>query len=422
MAENSTPAPPEMTITDEGFDVSALRDISVAESVEEEKSTPEESSEEGEEDTEADDSGSDGEGETEAEDTEVSGETEETSDTETKEEPEEAKKVDETKPSKFLEAKKGEKAYKIPLDAQVSVKVDGKDVQMPISEVIKKASGVVHIEKETSKLGREKKKLDTDKAKWQEETDLINSNVQALMEMQDPFEFCSYYGQLTGKDPQAIFEGMVKKTQEYLEKFSSMTETERRLEAENRKLRINQKHREAREKRSQETQKQSQERQAVESALKNEGLTMDDFRSSLEEMQEKIANEESLGAEFDNLETLTPNDVIKYTISKQLHERTIDAIMGVNKELANEADFIDRIKKALYSTERLHGKMSSTEVRSFVKAALDVDKKHLSENLSKKVKSKTTSKPVRSDKEEDEGPATFQEYLEKRGGFKPLGF
>lgn len=418
MTENSTPPSPEITITDEGFDVSALRDISVAESIAEEKA-PEEPSEEGEtEESESDDSGSDDEGEPEAEDTDDSGEAKEAA---SEDDTEEAPKAEEAKPTKFIEAKKGDKAYKVPLDAEVSVKVDGKDVSMPISEVIKKASGIVHIEKETSKLGREKKKLEVDKSKWQEETDLINSNVQALMEMQDPFEFCSYYGQLTGKDPQAIFEGMVKKTQEYLEKFSNMTETERRLEAENRKLRINQKHRDAREKRTQETQKQYSERQAVEGALKKEGLTMDDFRSSLEEMQEKIAAEESLGADFDDLETLTPNDVIKYTISKQLHERTIDAIMGVNKELVNEAEFVGRIKKALYSTERLHGKMSPTEVRQFVKAALDVDKKHLSENLSKKVKTKTTSKPVRSDKEEDDGPATLAEYMEKRGGFRPLG-
>lgn len=410
-------APPEISVSDDGLDISALRDISLAESVAEEgkQTKPKEPSEDTREE-EIDEK----ESSEEEPDKEDSEEISEEDGEEDSSEEEDAEETDGESPkaveksAKYLEASKGDKQYKVPLDAEVKVTVNGKEVAMTISEAISKASGATHVAQETSRLGRDRKQLDEDTRKFNEEAERVNDNVQALMEMQDPFEFCMYYGKLKNVEPQKVFEDMVKKTSEYMDRFSQMTETERRLDAENRRYKLEARQRKSIEDREASKRSLVESKTKLEASLKAEGLELANFQQALQDMHDKVSRGESLGDEFDSLPSLSEADVIAYAIKRKIADRVTTAVEKVNKNLLQETDFIARVQKAIYATERLHGRMSPTEVTQFVKAALGEDSKYLAENLSKKVKQKTTSKPVSSAKKDEDGPTSIADYLESR--------
>lgn len=437
MADSNTPTPqaPEIKVSEDGFDIGALRAISVAESAQEEtqlsaseeaddSQDQSESSEDVEEAADQDDSNGADDTEDAESDAEESGDESDDSESDESEDSEESESKEEKIPqkaAKYLEASKGEKSYKVPLDASVTIPVDGKDTQVTIQNLIKRASGAIHIEKETSKLGRERKRFEEEQSSFHAKADKINENLEVLLNMSDPFEFCTYYASLKGKEPQKVFEEMVQKTISYIDKFQNMTEGERRLEAENRALRLKQRKAEVQAKNTSLANQKSAQRSALERELKAEGLSIDDFHEALDEMRDKVSKGESLGEDFESLEEITPSDVVDYAVAGTMHKRVLEAVQTVNPKLAEETDFISRVKKAIYSVERLHGKLKPSEVRQFVKQALARDKQHLSENLSRKVKLKTTSKTVRSEKKkEQEAPASLKEYLEQRKGFHSL--
>jgi hypothetical protein len=310
--------------------------------------------------------------------------------------------------------KDGDKDVAISKDAKVEIKINGKKETMTLSEALANASGNVHIARETSRLGRESKQLQEKSQAFEQTVAQVNENAAALLEITDPYELCEYICELKGGDPDELFETMVKNTVEVLQKYKGMTDRELELERENRKYRRDLKVRESKQKASQETQQKQEKRQSLETTLKNEGFAFSDFESTLDEMQEAIKNGEELGFGLDNIENPTENDIIDYMIAKNLDNRVMSELNKVSPKLGNDQVFVDRLKKTILKTESLYGKMSDAEVASFIRQALEVDNKALSENLSKKVKA-TNSKSVYSkEQEEDEGPATLDEFFERR--------
>lgn len=380
-------ASPEINVGETGYDVNAMMEASIAETDAEENgqdSPPLSDTSDDDEDTEA----SYGDEDSDDSDSGV-----------------EAKKID---PNESIKIKAGDKEIAVPKDGEVEVKINGKVETMSLQEALNKASGNIHVERETARLGRERKEFHTEKETFHKEAAQVNANAEALLEMQDPYELCEYICELKGGDPEKLFEEMIANTLKHLEMYRGMTPRERQLANENRKFKRMEKARTA-EKKTEETQQQlAAKRVEVESSLTESGFNMGDFNNTLSELHELIQSGKEAGYGFDDLESPTEEDVINYMIAKDLDNRVISGIKALAPKLSADVEFVNKVKSAIIKTETLHGKMSPTEVNTFLKEALKLDNKALSENLNKKVSAKgTNSKLVNSHEQEDDADEGF---------------
>lgn len=316
----------------------------------------------------------------------------------------------------FITVKDGEKDRKISRDAKVEVKINGKKESMTLQEALNKASGAINVERENTRLGREKKTFEDTVKRFKEEASIVNGHAQALLDMEDPYEFCEYYAALKGLNPDEVYKSMIERTFKVVEEWSEMTPRERQLQMELRKHKRLEKQNNARARLENDTREAATKRDKILNSVKSAGLDPEEYESALAELAEKAANGESLG-DLDKVENLTEHDVIKYAILSNTNKRVLNAVTTLGgEETAKDTNFISKLVKALTKSESLHGKFTDTEVSQFVKEAMELDKKTLRENLSKKVEQKkTASKSVNSrkqeeDEEDDEYDITMDEY------------
>jgi hypothetical protein len=311
-------------------------------------------------------------------------------------------------PKEVIKAKAGEKELDIPKDAQIDVKINGKIEAMSLQDIINKASGGVHLEREVSKLGRERAEFDSTVNK-------VNATVNHLMEINDPYELCEKIAELKGGNPDEIYQKMLQETLNSIEKYSKMTPEQITLERENRKLARQNKEYQIKENLIQEQKQKEESRVAFHNSLKEEGIEVVEFEETLSDIAEKAKNGEELGFGLDNISDPTENDIVDYILAKKLDDRVMTAIDSIDGKLAKETEFIDRVKVAILRTEAIPGggKMSPEEVKNFIKIAFEKDNKALSESLSKKV-SNTKSKLVNSEEQEEDGDSELlEEFLNR---------
>ena len=83
----------------------------------------------------------------------------------------EAKKEEESSETKLLKILDGDKATEIKMDAKVSMKIDGKDVEMTMQEVINAASGNQAVDKRFSELSVDKNQFQVERSAFNVERD-----------------------------------------------------------------------------------------------------------------------------------------------------------------------------------------------------------------------------------------------------------
>lgn len=323
------------------------------------------------------------------------------------------------KSSDSIVFKVGDKEVPVSKDAQVELKVNGKKETFTLQEALNQASGGVHVSRELNRVKDMETKLNNDRTEFQKATDQVNANAQALLEIKDPYELCEYICDLKGGDPDELLEQMVNSTVEHLEKYRNMTERERELERENRKYKRAERAREAEEKITQQKTQSSEKEAALVSSLEEEGFTKDDFFKTIEDLSEKTKNGEELGFDLDSIENPTEDDIIHYMVAKDLDDRVMSGLNELNPDLAEDLEFIGKLKQAIVRTESLGGKMSQPKVTSFIQEALKLDNKALAESLSKKAKD-ANSKKVNSRGQEDfddEGPGSLEELADSMRNF-----
>lgn len=321
------------------------------------------------------------------------------------------------KDSEYLTAKNGDKSYKVPKDAKFQVKVNGKMEEVTASELIKRASGGIHLERELSNLGRERKAFGEKQRQFEEKAARVNRNVQMLINCEDPRDFVEYYSMLKGEEPAKVWNGMVDNVVKFLERSQNMTEREIALEQENRRFKMQGKLRDAEAQDLQRKQAFENDRSQVNKELEEAGLTHADFMAALDEMQEKLNKGQPLGDGFDEIEKLTPFDIVDYAVNMNFSKRVADAISSVSPRLIDDEKFVATVAKAISKTESLHGPMSKAEATKFVKMAAAKIAKGFSESLSKKeerAKRSLKSKSERADsQEQDDDVASLQDHWER---------
>lgn len=394
------------------FDMNAMKEFSLQESDKEEQLIKKDDSNGKESSKESDEEGS--EESTEEESSEESSEESDVLEDESDEsdEDESDESEEEEVSGKFIVAKAGDKSIKIPKDAKFTVKIDGKSEELTAQECINRASGAINIERETSKLGRERKIITEEKTKWRGEVAKYQENLSFLTKLTEEGtleDVCEFFGSISGKEPTKVIEDLMTRVHNYVEQFSQMTEREKQLYNENRRYKFRQSLEES--SRNQAATKTAQEAEIAEvrKELANIGLTDEDWISAAEEIQQKLKDGE-LDSEMDAFE------IIDYAAKKKAESNVVTAISSVNTEFAKDQTFVKKMLKAVTTAEQLSGeKFSPKELRELVKSAVQQKKNGLSESLSRKVakaekSGKTSSKSATSRKQGNSGPATLNEH------------
>ena len=308
------------------------------------------------------------------------------------------------------------KEFEIPKDAKIPVNINGKREKLPLQEILNRASGSVHIGRESSRLGRERKDLETRQSQFMEYVRQVENNSKYLIECaKDPMSFAEAVAELTNQDPDVILDQLTEGTIKYIKEASQMSERERALMQENRKYTRERVRRELQEKVQQESAAVQQKRVALDKSLEKIGLSADSFDEAISELQSLARNNEEFGFGLDEVENLSENDVIRWMHSKDVSNRLDIAIQSVNPRLAEDADLLDRAISAVVKTESLYGKLSNKELKQVVNGFVTEEKKVLSESLSKKAKA--ASKRANSQEDDGSDVFTLAQYMEARRGY-----
>lgn len=353
----------------------------------------------------------------EGEDEEGEGEGDSDGDGEEDEDAEITKKPVSKKPV-IIKTKNGEEV-KFSRSDKVIVPINGKLEEVPLADVIDKASGNIHLDREFSRLHTEKKDFEKHKTEFHQTESSVTENLEMLRTIAEhgsPNDFIYYYASLSGQNPEAVLQKLTENVIQYLERQEKMTPRERELEAENRKYKFAQILTQKRGEESKKQQALREEGAKVETRLKQEALTWDDWEKAALEIKERLERKELPERQYN------AHDVVDYAVFKRHNDKVSKAIERVNKEFLKDPDFFDRVSKGVARTEHVTGKrLSSKETRRFVRALLAKNVDALSENLSKKVDrqnktGKTTSEKAalqKKKKNEDVGALTLEDHREK---------
>ena len=175
------------------------------------------SAEEAEETTEVE---ADGE-ETEAEEVEVK---EEVKAKDTKESKAKDDKASQ-KPQK-IKVKMGDQMVELSSDSIIPVKVDGKVIEVPVSEVLGSYSSKSQRDKLFQQFNTEKKTFETQRQKV---SDVINKSYEMLSQKKDLRGFIEYMSEALGVDGQSLYNDAVEKIRQTVEADSTLTPEEREL-------------------------------------------------------------------------------------------------------------------------------------------------------------------------------------------------
>lgn len=366
---------------DVGYDLRAMRELSV---------------EDGEDSTITEDTPEQEPSDNLPEETEQSFENEDTD--ESFEDPEnEAKEVEK------IQFKDGENEVGVSKDAKVEITVDGKKEVLTLQEALNRASGATNISRETSRLGRERKRFEQEREAYNAEVKKVSENAEYILQnANDPHSFVEALAELKGEDPETLLHQLVEGTVNYIKEYNEMTPRERELAKRVREADRKQKRIDAQEAIAKRDSEKTQKVQSLTKELEKSGFQYQDFENALEELTERIQNEEELGFGLDEVDQLAEPDVIRWMTERDISNRLEEAVKVVNPKLSEDKEILERARTAIGKTEALYGKMSIQEVQQLLKAFVEQEKKVLSENLSKKAQSRSNSESVNSQDQEDD--------------------
>jgi len=297
----------------------------------------------------------------------------------------EAKEIKEA--VKALKFKHGDKDLEVAADALVTVKVDGKTVEVPVQEVINRYSQQRHLDDLFRKHKAERQEFETSRAKMNE---VVQKSHELLAQKKDLKSFMEYMSETLGVDGQQLYTDALEKIRQAVEEESTLTPDEvrlKRLEEENQYYRS-----------KAEAAKSAQ----VEAAkLKETEGKIQEVMSSFE-MQKKDfvqAYDDLVTNGFDPNQ-ITPEQVGKYWDNMRLVKTIESKLVEVNPELAGNYEEVEKLAHLAIQTDA-----NRAEIEEVINQLYANDS---AKKLSKKI-TKTLKKA-----HVENGP--------KRGGSDPLFF
>ncbi len=127
---------------------------------------------------------------------------------------------------KALKLKHGDKELEVSSDALVTVKVDGKSVEVPVQEVINRYSQQRHLDDLFRKHKTERQEFESQRNKL---TEVVSKSHELLSQKKDLKGFMEFMSENLGVDGQALYEDAVEKIRQAVQEESTLSPEELRL-------------------------------------------------------------------------------------------------------------------------------------------------------------------------------------------------
>jgi len=281
---------------------------------------------------------------------------------------------------KALKLKQGDQEVEVSPNSLVTVKVDGKSVEVPVQEVINRYSQQRHLDDLFRKHKAERQEFEASRQKISE---LVQKSHDLLAQKKDLKGFIEMMSESMGVDGQKLYQDAVEQIRQVVEEESTLSPEERRLkhlEAENQYYRTKA---EAAKAAQAETAKLKQIESQVESVLTSKGMQKSDF----------VQAYDTLVKNGFKAEEITPEQVGSYWDNLKLVETIESKLVQANPELAGNYEEVEKLANLAMQTEA-----SAEEIEEVINQLYANDSaKKLSKKISKTIKkSQMENGPKRS--------------------------
>lgn len=296
------------------------------------------------------------------------------------------KKATDAKVERLFSVKQGEDSINLKPDGLLKVKVDGKEVDVKVQDLVDNYSGKTNWSKKYQDLAEDKKAMQ----------DSINTLYDRLVKQGDALGAIEVLAEALGADPLTTRKQIKTTLVKQLQEFASLSPEEQRL-------------RELQEELSWHKQQKESERALGEVKAKQAAL-----KSQLDKVQETYGlSTEQLVATYEELRALdvaeadlekNPDLIGQYHKAKQTRAGIEDILKEAEAEFETEPAKLDAIER-LTKVMQLYPDMTLTELRDY---ALEAYGSKAAKNLSRKLK-KTQPTSTMKTPERAREPLTFDD-------------
>lgn len=334
-------------------------------------------------------------------------EEEESEDEEEESEEEEIQpKIDEEKKdSKKLRMRMGEELFNVDSDASFKVKVDGKNEDVPLQELINNYSGKTAWDKKFTEIGKEKKTLEIEKAQVTRQSQELKAHVaKALAPLRtkegNPMDSLLYLVEMSGDDPYNAYRRIMESNLEELGNLMDMGDVERELYFHKKKDELYSDVAKKRQGKLQEEQTFNQVVQKVDSLRQTYKVTEDAYVDASDELEEIYA------ASKLNVNDITHEAIVDYASLKP-HIAVVKGLIEQYEDNISEGKYGDVV--AELSRHLRDGKADEASIKQILARNFSVEEDV--KELNSKVYGKSAKAPVKKTlKEESKSFESFDDW------------
>lgn len=307
----------------------------------------------------------------------------------------EEEEKEERKEVKKLRMRMGEELFNVDSDASFKVKVDGKNEDVPLQELINNYSGKTAWDKKFTEIGKEKKNLEFESNKLLKQKEFLDNHLyNAIIPLKDPnknpIDSLLYLVEMSGEDPYNAYRRIMEANLEELGGLLDMTELERELYFHKKKDEL---HGNAQKKRNDSIQKEQAFNQVlnkVDQLRQAFNVSEEAFVDASEEL-ESIYNGSGL-----NANNITDEAVVDYASLKP-HIAVVKKLVAPYEENISESkygDVVAELARNLRNEDLDEATIKQILARNF---SVEEDVKE----LNSKVYNKSAKAPVKKTLKED---------------------
>jgi hypothetical protein len=323
--------------------------------------------------------------------------------TEEEETEEQEEKPDAKVDAKKLRLKIGDEYHSVESNATVKVKIDGKNTEVPMQELINNYSGKVAYDKKFTEVGELKKQnLQREQLLKTRETQIDSLLSPIVKTMKDPLKdptealiFLAEKLDKTGELAATIEKRMLEANLERLVELSTMTEAEQEahlIKKQNERL-LN-----ANEKRKleeSEISKSNQLRSHVDKIREAYGVTVDQYSEAFDELKSLLPGS-----------SLTHEHIADWA-SQKPHHSTVQQILAPYQDDLDETDYSGIV--ADFSRSLRDGKLTKEQIQKIVKSEYGVPPVVKKLNNKLNIGKKTGKVPPKKDSDEQDRIESFDD-------------
>lgn len=296
----------------------------------------------------------------------------------------------ETKESlKALKFKQGDSSLDVSPDALVTVKVDGKAVEVPVQEVINRYSQQRHLDDLYKKHKTERQEFESNRKLV---ADQLKNAFQVLVEKQDLRDFTTSLAESLGVDGEKIFTAAVDKIRQEIEEESTLTPEERRLKHLEKENELYKSKAEAQKLKQVEAQQLKQLDSQVQKTLQEFDLDMPTFIKAYDDF---------VSVPGIDLKDITPEQVAQYHVNLQTFDTVVSSLAEINEDLVKDEATVEEIAQVAILTGANEATIKAAIQEKFGSKA--------AKSLSKKVGKTYKPKAEQGPRNPSSDPLTFDD-------------